>query len=117
LDSIFLRNLVLNAHVGVTQKERKRKQAIVVDLRLFRDLSLAGKNDDPESTTSYSDIRASVSDFISKNDFKLLEGLAEGVASLLLKDPFATKVRVSVRKKKYSVMPSIGVEITRSRNG
>ena len=117
MDKIFIENLALPCRVGITKKERKRRQAVIVDLYLFRDLGEAGISDDPDKTLSYSEVREKVSNFVSKGEFKLLEGIAEGVASLLLANDFVMKVKVRVRKRKYATSPRIGIEITRVRHG
>jgi 7,8-dihydroneopterin aldolase/epimerase/oxygenase len=117
VDKIFIDNLVIPCRVGITEKERSRRQALLVDLYVFRDLKDAGISDDPEKTSSYSEISENVFSFVSKGEFKLLESIAEGISSLLLKNPLVVKVKVRVRKKKYSSIPSIGIEITRTRHG
>jgi 7,8-dihydroneopterin aldolase/epimerase/oxygenase len=116
LDKIFIKNLIVPVIVGITEKERSTKQLIIVDIYLYRDLKDAGTSDDPKRTLSYSKIRDSVIDFVSSNKFKLVEGVAEGIASLLLKNKAVEKVKVRVRKEKYADHPSIGVEIVRARN-
>jgi FolB domain-containing protein len=116
VDKIFIKNLEIETTVGITEKERSQRQAVLLDLYVFRDLAIAGATDDPRKTSSYTKIRDSVQTFVSSGEFNLCEGIAEGVASLLLKKPLVKKVKVRVRKKKYSLEPSIGVEITRMRN-
>jgi len=117
MDKIFIENLVVPCHVGLSEAERRRRQVVILDLYIFRDLSEAGKLDDPRKTTSYSEIRNQVFDFVSKGKFQLLEAISEGVASLLLENSSVVKTRVRIRKKKYSTTPKIGVEILRKRNG
>jgi dihydroneopterin aldolase len=115
LDKIFIKNLFVPVVVGITERERSTKQLVIIDIFVFRDLKEAGTLDDPKRTSSYSKIRNSVFDFVSNNKFKLVEGIAEGTASLLLKNRSITKVKVRVRKEKYANLPSVGIEITRTR--
>jgi dihydroneopterin aldolase len=117
VDKIFIKNLAVSCRVGITEKERGRRQAVIVDLYIFRDLKEAGISDDPDKTSSYSEIRENIFDFVSKGEFKLLESIAEGIASLLLGKTIVMKVKVRVRKKRYATSPSIGIEITRTRHG
>ena len=116
-DKIFIKNLSVSCRVGIAESERRRRQSVIVDVCIFLDLRGAGISDDLKKTLSYSEIRKNVFDFASKGEFKLLESIAEGIASLLLQNDAATKVNVSVRKKKYATHPSIGIEITRTRHG
>jgi FolB domain-containing protein len=117
VDKIFIRGLLVQARVGITEKERRRKQGVIIDIFIFRDLSEAGTTDDPEKTVSYSQINDYVLDFVANGEFKLLEGLAEGIASILLKNRTVMKVKVRIRKKKYTARPSMGIEITRTPHG
>ncbi|HYB03340.1 MAG TPA: dihydroneopterin aldolase [Nitrososphaerales archaeon] len=117
MDKIFIENLAIPCNVGLTESEQLRKQTLIVDLYIFRDLRDAGKLDELAKTISYSEIRSQIFDFVSKGKFTLLEAIAEGIASLILKNSSVVKTRVRVRKKKYSIAPKIGVEILRTRNG
>jgi dihydroneopterin aldolase len=54
---------------------------------------------------------------VTDGEFKLLERLAQTVASLILKDSLASQVTVIIKKEKYATKPSMGIEITRDRNG
>ncbi len=112
-DRIFIENLRLRCRIGITPSERRHQQDVLVDLNVFVNLSRAGKSDDVKDSVNYREVRERVSEFISGNEFGLLETLAEGVADLLLEYPPVERVLVRVRKGKYSAEPSIGVEISR----
>jgi 7,8-dihydroneopterin aldolase/epimerase/oxygenase len=117
MDRIFIKNLSLEARVGVSERERTQSQTILVDVSVFCDLKRAGDSDNPSMTLSYSKLKNEIADFVSSREFRLVEGIAEGIALLVLQKKrralSPTKVRVRVRKKKYSFDPGIGVEITR----
>ena len=68
-----------------------------------------------EDTVDYRAARLQISHFASHGEFVLLESLAEGVATLCLDKFKVERVTVRVRKEKYSVEPSIGIEIERVR--
>jgi 7,8-dihydroneopterin aldolase/epimerase/oxygenase len=113
-DRIFIKNLVAQTQVGISAREKAEKQLVIIDLEFFCSLEEAGRSDNPKKTPSYSKIRDKITEFLSNSQFNLIEGVAEGIASLLLKSyPAAKKVRVRVRKEKYSTSPAIGIEITR----
>ena len=117
MDKIFVKNLVVSCRVGVTREERAKKQKVVVDIDVFCDLSQAGTMDDLNKSISYSEIQEKITDFITKGDFKLLESIAEGIATMCLQNPLASKVIVSVKKEKYVEKPIMGIEISRDRHG
>ena len=116
-DFVFIRNLVLPCQIGLFSKERRKKQDVIVDLEIHCNLKKAGVSDDIGATVNYSQLIQQISGMVSKRKFRLLESVAESIASLALQD-FATKeVTVRVRKKKYNRAPLIGVEITRLQHG
>ena len=116
-DKVFIKNLVVPCRVGVTSKERSNKQNVVIDIEVFCDLINAGVEDDLSKSINYFEAQEKVTEFIMKSEFKLLESFAEGVASLILKNPLASKVVVSVKKEKYAKEPMMGIEISRDRHG
>lgn len=114
-DRIFLNNLRLKCRIGASEKERGEPQEVLVDLSLFLDLRRAGIADNIGRTIDYRKVTRQVERLVSEREFKLLEALAERIASLVLKPAGVARVVVRVRKTKYSSDPSIGVEIERSR--
>jgi FolB domain-containing protein len=117
MDKVFVKNLVVPCKVGVTEEERLKKQNIIVDIEVFCDISNAGITDDLSKSISYSEIQEKTTNFVSNREFKLLESVAEGVASLILKNSLTSKVIVSVKKEKYANEPIMGIEISRNQYG
>ena len=116
-DKIFIKNLVVPCKIGLLEEERSSEQDLIVDVEVFHDLREAGITDDINKTTSYSEIRQKIFNVVSSCESKLLENVAQRIASVLLEDPMTRKVNVRVRKKKYSTDPLIGIEITRLKHG
>lgn len=81
-DRISIDNLRLKCRVGITNEERREPQEIVVDTSLTVNLERAGGSDDLNDTVDYMEIMQRVSQFVSNREFKLLESLAEGIATL-----------------------------------
>jgi len=116
-DKVFIKNLVLPCHVGVTQEERSKRQNVIVDVEIYCDLSQAAVTGDLKDSINYYEIKEKISSAVTNGEFKLLETLAETVASLALKEPAALRVGVAVKKEKYAKAPVMGIEVTRDRNG
>jgi FolB domain-containing protein len=114
-DRIFLDNLRLKCRIGVTDEERRAPQEVIIDIGLIINLKRAGTSDNLDDTVNYREALQQVSQFVSTNEFRLIEALAERLASLVLETPSVERVSVRVRKAKYSSEPSIGVEIERGR--
>jgi len=117
MDTVFIENLRLDCLVGVTEEERLRRQKVVLDVGLTLDLSRAAESRRLDDTVDYREAKRQISQFVTKGEFLLLESLAEGIASLALERFKIDRVVVRVRKEKYSVEPSIGIEIERVRGG
>ena len=117
MDKVFVKNLVMPCKVGVTQEERLKKQDVILDIEVFCDLNKAGNTDDLTKSISYSDVQEKITDFVTNGEFNLLESLAEGVASLFLKNSLVFRVVVTAKKEKYAEKPIMGIEISRDRDG
>jgi dihydroneopterin aldolase len=115
MDSIFIDNLRLDCLIGVTDVERRQPQKVLVDVRLVLDLSRAAASEKIGDTVDYREAKRQISKFVSSGEFRLIESLAEGIASLALEKFDIERVVVKVRKEKYSIEPSIGIEIERVR--
>jgi len=115
MDRIFIENLRLDCIVGVTEEERRQAQKVVVDVSLFVDLRRAAASKKIEDTVDYREAKRQISQFVTGSVFLLIESIAEGIASLALEKFDIERAVVKVRKEKYSVEPSIGVEIERAR--
>jgi FolB domain-containing protein len=115
-DKIFIRNLLVPCRIGLSEDERSRIQNVLIDLEIFHDLTPAGASDDIRKTVNYDGIRQRIAELVSTRQFKLIEAVAESVASLLLENIGTKKVRVIVRKEKYNQSPLMGIEIMRERH-
>jgi 7,8-dihydroneopterin aldolase/epimerase/oxygenase len=114
-DRIFVDNLRLSCRVGITAEERLKTQEVMLDVSLFLSLAPAGASDSVNDTVNYKALMERISNFVSSKEFNLLESLAEGVAVAVLEDFSVDRMTVRVRKTKYSVEPSVGIEIARDR--
>lgn len=118
-DVIELRELRVDAIVGVLDRERRRAQPLAFDIDLHRSFALAAKNDDLTKTTNYAAILTLATKVAVEGKFLLLETLATRVAKKILDlDPAIKSVSVSVRKLQPPVeedVATVGVRTTRSR--
>jgi dihydroneopterin aldolase len=115
-DRIELRGLVLSAVCGALPEERERAQPLEIDLDVVADLSRAGATDELADTLDYGAITAAVEEVVTTLQPILLERLAQAVADIVLADPRATSVTVTVRKLRPpvpQVLATSGVRITR----
>ncbi|MDD5482626.1 MAG: dihydroneopterin aldolase [Kiritimatiellae bacterium] len=113
-DTIHIRGLRLKCHIGVTEKERGKKQNITADITLRCDLRAAGGSDRLEDTVDYSALAGKLLALAAGEEFCLLEALARRIAEVCLAERKISKVTVKIAKK--NVLPqacSAEIEITR----
>ena len=116
-DRIELRGLrVLGVH-GALPEEQDRAQPFEIDLDVEADLSVAGASDDLADTVDYGAITAVAAAVVGGERFRLLERLAERIASEVAGvDPRIRAVTVTVRKLRPPLpvdLTSAGVRVTR----
>ncbi|PIR04456.1 MAG: dihydroneopterin aldolase [Candidatus Magasanikbacteria bacterium CG11_big_fil_rev_8_21_14_0_20_39_34] len=97
-DKIILDNAKFFVHLGVSEKELKKKQPIFVTIELLCDIRSAAKEDDIEKTFNWEQIHERMFELISSQQWRLVETLAEKLASCLLKNFSPQAVRVRVEK-------------------
>ena len=96
-DIIYIRNLRVQAIIGIFGWERKVRQEVSIDLEVSFDCIRAAKTDAIESTIDYKAITKGIIAYVESSSFQLQESLAEGIASLV-KEKYGVeslKLRVS----------------------
>ena len=96
-DIIYIRNLRVQAIIGIFGWERKVRQEVSIDLEISFDCKRAAKTDAIESTIDYKAITKGIIAYVESSSFQLQESLAEGIASLV-KEKYGVeslKLRVS----------------------
>lgn len=114
---VFVRDLVLAAHIGVHRHEEDAPQPIRVNIDLTVAESGAPVGDLLENVVDYEHIVNGIRAIVARGHVRLVETLAEAVASFALEDPRVLAVRVRIEKLK--IIPdaaSVGVEIERLAN-
>lgn len=119
-DWILLEGMVFYGHHGVHEEEQRLGQRFVVDLEANCDLRKAAASDDVEATVSYSNLFRITKDIVEREPRKLIEAVAERIASEILAIfPSIEEIVVTVHKPeapiKDSVLKSVGVQIRRKR--
>lgn len=117
-DHIRIAGIEVHARHGVLDHEKTREQPFSIDLEVGLDLSRAGTSDDLSDTIDYGDLAIRAAEYVTTNSFDLIERLAQGLADLVLEDPAAQSVRVTVHKPEAPVdvpFDDVSVTIERSR--
>jgi dihydroneopterin aldolase len=116
LRSMFVRDLVLEAHIGVRAHEQGRRQRI----RLNLDLGVLDteSTDKLESVVCYDDLIAAVRMVVGAEHVHLVETLAERISEACFRDRRVMVARIRIEKLDlYADAESVGIEIERRRPG
>ncbi|GBQ50758.1 dihydroneopterin aldolase [Acetobacter ghanensis] len=116
LRCLFLKNMVLDAHIGVFPHEQGVTQRIRVSVHFGVDdrTDLEVGPDDLSRTVSYERVVQLVHRIVSEGHVRLVETLAERIASGVLTDARVRVVRVRIEKLDvFDEIEAVGVEIER----
>ncbi|MFT3811286.1 MAG: dihydroneopterin aldolase [Micropepsaceae bacterium] len=111
---VFVRDLLLDAHIGVHRHEEDLAQPIRVNIDLTVAESGAPIEDRLENVVDYEHVVNGIRAIVAEGHLRLVETLAERVAAFALEDARVHAVRVRIEKLK--IIPdaaSVGVEIER----
>ncbi|HDT9636846.1 TPA: dihydroneopterin aldolase [Listeria monocytogenes] len=120
MDKIYLNELVFYGYHGVLKEETKLGQTFRVSLILGLSTKKVGISDSVEDTVSYADVYETVKEIVEGKPFKLIEALAEKIASEVLTGyPLLEEVTVKLIKPNPPIpghYDSVAVEIERKRS-
>ena len=116
MDAILIRDLRVEALIGIHKRERHVQQTVSIDL----DIGLPGDevfaSDRVADTIDYEQVVLRIRALAASAQFRLVETLADRIAQLLLEDFAAPWVRVSASKIGIlSNVRLVGVSIERKR--
>ena len=118
-DRIFVSEIECISSIGVTADERGKPQKLSVDVEVHCDLRKAGATDSVDDSIDYGQIVATVVELAGRREYKLLESLAELIASAILSDLGGESIRVLVRKLSPPIPTRLGfvaVEVSRNQS-
>ena len=121
LRRVFIRDLVLDARIGVYPEEKGGHQPIRINVSFeMRDDGLDHPDgvgpDDVARVVDYDGLTKRVRALVGRDHVQLIETLAEQIGRLCLEDPRVLAARIRVEKLTvFTDAASAGVEIERSR--
>jgi dihydroneopterin aldolase len=116
MDAIVIRDLRVEALIGIHQRERHVTQTVSVDLEIGIPGATVFKSDKVADTIDYEQVALKIRALAASGHFRLVETLAERIARLLLDDFRAHWVKVSAAK--IGILANakfVGVTIERKR--
>ncbi|MBS55183.1 MAG: dihydroneopterin aldolase [Oceanospirillaceae bacterium] len=114
MDKVFIRDLKVDAVIGVYDWEKQVRQPLVFDLEMAWDIRMAAATDDLTHALNYQAVTEFIERFVREQNFQLLESLIQRLADALLKEFGMPWIRIQVEKP--AVVPQarvVGLSIER----
>ena len=111
---VFVRDLELNANIGVYRREKGTLQPVRINLDLTVEETEGEVDDKLENVVDYGAVVEGIKTILAGGHLNLVETLAEKIAAHCLEDKRVKVARVRIEKLK--ILPeaqSVGVEIER----
>ena len=118
MDILYIRNLKVDAVVGIFSWEKRIRQPLHLDLEIAIDIRKAAATDDIQYALDYKTVSTRLTEFISQSEWHLIETLAEKIAALLMAEFGVTWLRLKLSKP--AALPSadsVGLMIERGDKG
>jgi FolB domain-containing protein len=113
-DEIHIEQLDVFTRIGVPEEERANPQRLTVSISLWPYQKTSDLADHIERTVNYSTVAEQTKNFLRDQSVKLIETLAEGLASHLLRNFPIQKVTIELRKFALEDAKYVSVTITRT---
>ena len=116
MDAILIRDLRVEALIGIHKRERHVAQTVSIDLDIGLPGAVVFASDKVADTIDYEQVALGIKALAASAHFRLVETLAERIARLLLDEFGAPWVKVSVAK--IGILANakfVGVTIERRR--
>ncbi len=114
---VFVRDLELEAHIGVYRHEHGRSQPIRINVDLAVTETDQPISDSLQNVVDYEKVVREIQQIVSKGHLKLVETLAELIAEACLQDQRVLTARIRIEKlEAIDEARGVGVEIERTRS-
>jgi dihydroneopterin aldolase len=112
---IFVREVVMNANIGIHPSELAAPQRVVLNVDLFVPLALSTpKEDRIHEVVDYDFVRTTIRQRLDAGHVNLQETLVDDIAGALLAHPAVRAVRVASEKPDvYEDIEAVGIEVFR----
>ncbi len=115
-DKIILHDARFKVHIGITKNEQKNSQEISMDIELYTNIKNAAITDSITRTINYEEVHTLIKNYVETHKHKLIETIAENIATLLLQQFPCLQVRIIIKKPQalqHKNVTYCAVDITR----
>jgi dihydroneopterin aldolase len=114
MDKILIRQLQVDAIIGIHDYEKQQKQPVLIDLDLTFDCLPAAQSDDIKDALDYFAVCERVTHFVSSSRYELIETLAEAITELIFNEFPCEQIELTLCKPNaVANTASVGVQISR----
>jgi 7,8-dihydroneopterin aldolase/epimerase/oxygenase len=99
MDLVFVRDLRIDAVIGVYEWERNIRQTLIFDIEMAVDLDRAAASDDIADAVDYKAVSDRLRAFVDASRFQLVETLAVRCAALVRDEFGVAWLRLTVNKR------------------
>jgi dihydroneopterin aldolase len=99
MDIVFLRDLRIDAVIGIYDWERRTRQTLVFDLEMAADVARAAASDSIDDALNYKAVAKRLIEFVGQSEFMLVETLAERCAEIIRAEFGVPWVRLTLNKQ------------------
>jgi dihydroneopterin aldolase len=86
MDIVYIRELEIEAIIGIYDWERETKQTVSIDLEMGCDNTKAAASEDIADALDYKAVAKRLISFVEGSEFLLVETLAERIAAIVLEE-------------------------------
>ena len=86
MDIVYIRELEIEAIIGIYDWERETKQTVSIDLEMGCDNTKAAASEDIAEALDYKSVAKRLISFVEGSEFLLVETLAERIAGIVLEE-------------------------------
>ena len=114
MNKIIIKDLEVFYHVGVPDEERGRPQRLLITVEIEHNFSEAAETDDLTKTIDYFAVAQRLLKFGEGRSWKLIEKLANDIATLVIQEFHASGVTVEIKKFIIPEAQFVGVKLKQS---
>jgi len=116
MDCVFIRQLQIEAVIGVHAWERQIVQKLVIDIDAWHDSHAAASTDDLRHALDYSAMAATVRATCLRSERRLLEALGHDIANALFDQHAVSRIQLVITKPgAVAGTAGVGFRMTRDR--
>ncbi len=114
--TLIIQDLAAQIHIGVTEREKRKKQKILISIEAEPEMASGQIRDSLRNTVDYSSMRTGVLSLLKNSSHNLIETVADEIAGYVLKNFMVRQVSVTVKKFPYRDTKFVAYRLKRKRS-